>query len=109
MSPTYMLLVRIVVAKIKDQRRLQSILKHTPLRPELEGWNCVGWVQEAFNNVAGDKGAVSSCAPNWRAVRDTAMWYVEKKKAEHRFDGTVEYDQNKAPTWDMLERREVFP
>jgi hypothetical protein len=32
------------------------------------------------------------------------MWYVEEKKAAHRFDGQGQYDQDKAATWDMLGR-----
>ena len=109
MAPTYMLLVRIVVAKIKDQHRLQSILKDIPLQPEVDGWNCVCWVQEALNRVCKDRDAIGSCVQNWESVRDTAMWYVAKKRAEHRFDGSATYDHNKPPTWDMLEGKEVLP
>ena len=108
MALPYMLLVRIVVAKIKDRRRLQSILKDTPLRPEVEGWNCVWWVQEALENACRDPSAIGSCIQDWECVRDTAMWYVTKKRAENRFDGSVPYDSNEAPTWDMLEGKEVF-
>ena len=52
--------------------------------------------------------AQSSCVQNWESMRDTAMWYVAKKRAEHRFDGSVPYDSKVAPTWDMLEGKEVF-
>ena len=58
MALPYMLLVRIVVAKIKDRRRLQYILKDPPLRPEVEGWNCVWWVQEALGNACRDPSAI---------------------------------------------------
>ena len=41
-------------------------------------------------------------------MKNTAMWYVERKKAKHRFDGVVSScDATKSPTCDMLERREL--
>ncbi|KAK1996793.1 hypothetical protein LX36DRAFT_691784 [Colletotrichum falcatum] len=97
MNPTSMLLVRVVIAKIKDMRRLQSIFDNPPLRPE------------AFETALRTGNALGTSAGNWELVRNTAMWYVEKKKAEHRFDGTLIYDTSKAPTWDILDNREQFP
>ncbi|KFA53510.1 hypothetical protein S40293_06531 [Stachybotrys chartarum IBT 40293] len=109
MAPTSMLLTRIVIAKVKDKRRLQSIFEDTPLRPEVDGWNCVGWAKEGFEAALRNGNALGTSADNWKLVRDTAMWYVEKKKAEHRFDGTADYDPTRAPTWDMLENKELSP
>lgn len=44
----------------------------------------------------------------WQDVRDTAMWYVEKKKSEHRFDGQVAFDMKKAATYDAIERKRPY-
>ncbi|KAM4054575.1 hypothetical protein HRG_005411 [Hirsutella rhossiliensis] len=83
--------------------------ERTPLRPDQEGWNCVGWIKEALQAAIGDGRALGTCARDWESVRDTVMWYVEAKKAAHRFDGTVPYDPTKAATWDMLESAELAP
>lgn len=108
MKPIMMILVRIVVAKIRNEERLVSILGSTPMRPEQAGWNCVGWLKEAFESAVEDGGALGTAAKEWEEVREAAMGYVERKKGEHRFDGTVEVDGGRVPTWDMLEGRELW-
>ncbi|KAI5923093.1 hypothetical protein F4810DRAFT_720503 [Camillea tinctor] len=106
---TKMLLARVVIAKIKDVDRLKSVFQSTPIRPEVPGWNCVGWVEEAFRKAMEDGDALGRAADSWKAVRDAAMWYVEKKKSEHRFDGQRQYDQSKAATWDIFQGKEITP
>ncbi|KAI0010039.1 hypothetical protein F4779DRAFT_617072 [Xylariaceae sp. FL0662B] len=111
LQPTQMLLVRVVVGKVKDTRRLQSKLRQIPVRPEIPDWNCVSWVKEALQVVISDKKAMSTVVPSWDSARDPAMWYVESKKASHRFDGQApagQYDSDKAATWDMLEGKELI-
>lgn len=110
MMPTAMLLVRIMIGKVKDKKRLESIFRSTPIRSRVPGWNCVSWVQEAVESALRDKKALS--APGgltWVDIRDVAMWYVSQKKAAHRFDGLGNFDQNKAATWDMLKGVELVP
>ncbi|RYP06845.1 hypothetical protein DL764_002893 [Monosporascus ibericus] len=110
LQPTAMLLVRVAVGKVKDMRRLRAIFDHTPVRPGVPGWNCVGWIREALETALRDGKALGTAVNNWDSARDAAMWYVEKKKAEHRFDGRGgRYDPRRAATWDMLERKELFP
>ncbi|KAF5560245.1 hypothetical protein FPHYL_6758 [Fusarium phyllophilum] len=110
MMPTSMLLVRIMIGKVKDGNRLESILRGIPVRPEVGGWNCVAWVKEAVEIALQDKRALGNPRNlSWDSIRDVAMWYVEDKKAAHRFDGQGEYDQSKAATWDMLEGVERVP
>lgn len=105
-----MLLVRITVGKIKDIKRLESIFRQIPIRSAVEGWNCVAWVKEALEAALRDKKALGTTDNiHWNMVRDTAMWYVEQKKAAHRFDGKVQYDHSKAATWNMLEGCEQVP
>ncbi|OHE90607.1 hypothetical protein CORC01_14091 [Colletotrichum orchidophilum] len=109
MVPTSMLLVRIMVGKVKNMNRLRSIFQRTPVRPDIEGWNCVGWVKEALLTAMQDGRALGTSAGGWQEVRDTAMFYVESKKEVHRFDGTIYYDPAQVATWDMLEGTELMP
>lgn len=110
MMSTSRLLVRVMIGKVKDKSRLASILGGIPVRPEVEGWNCVAWVQEAVKTALQEE-ALGTSKQNidWKSIRDVAMWYVEEKKSAHRFDGQRRYDQKTAATWDMLEGVERVP
>lgn len=106
-----MLLVRIMIGKVADMDRLIAAFENTPIRggqPGYDQWNCVAWIQEALELAQRDGKALGAAVTDWGSVRDTAMWYVEKKKNEHRFDGQAHFDQSKAPTWDILEKRETI-
>ncbi|KAJ8106068.1 hypothetical protein ONZ43_g7188 [Nemania bipapillata] len=109
LSPTGMLLCRVIIGKVEDIDRLRSIFQRTPIRADTPGWNCVEWVKEAVESAMQDGKALAACAESWSKVRDAAMWYVEKKKADHRFDGTKVYNYNRAATWDLLENSEKTP
>ncbi|EGY23380.1 uncharacterized protein VDAG_04818 [Verticillium dahliae VdLs.17] len=98
-----------MVGKVKSTSRLRSIFQHTPVRPEVEGWNCVGWVKEALLAAMQDGRALEKYAGGWQEVRDTAMLYVQSKKEAHRFDGTVYFDPAQPATWDMLSGVELIP
>ncbi|KAM5368715.1 hypothetical protein ACJZ2D_009381 [Fusarium nematophilum] len=108
LHPTQMLLVRIVIGKVKDKSRLRAVLERAPVRSGEPGWNCVTWVRDAFHEVLQDGKALDTAVDNWELVRDTAMRYVERKKAGHRFDGQGEYDLSRPPTWDMLRGEELI-
>ena len=103
-----MLLVRIVVGKVTDIYRLEKVLRSVPLRNDKKGWNCVSWVREALHLVSLDPGALGSRVEDWEKAQETAMWYVERKKAAHRFDGLGEFDVSKPATWDMLDEKELI-
>lgn len=110
LQPTSAILVRILIGKVADGARLADAFARTPIRagnPGYEGWNCVSWVQEALNWAAQDGKALGTCHTDWQYVRDTTMWYVAKKAADHRFDGQGQFDQGKVATWDALERKEL--
>lgn len=109
MMPTMMQLVRVMVGKVKTLNRLRSTFGSIPVRPEIQGWNCVEWVKEALTAAIQDGRALGTSAGGWPKVRDTAMRYVESKKEAHRFDGTVEYSRDKVPTWDLLSNVELIP
>lgn len=102
-----MLLARIVVGKIKDRQRLQGIFGKVPLRPDTEGWNCIGWAKEAFETAVTDEKALGTRVSDWSSVMNLAMKYVGDKRAKRRFDGRGGYDVKRLPTWDMLQEREL--
>ncbi|RMZ67682.1 hypothetical protein GMOD_00001642 [Pyrenophora seminiperda CCB06] len=105
--PTAMLLVRVMIAKVENKNRLIQIIRNTPIRPDVPGWNCVGWVQEALQRLEADDKALGTSVLEWTKVRDAAMEYCQKKVDEHRFDGKVTYDMEKVPTFDLLEGKET--
>ena len=110
MLATSMVLVRVRIGKAKNCAKLHAILVSVPLRPEVEGWNCVAWVQEAVETTLADKGTLDTLdGLTWQAIRDAAMWYVEQKKAAHPFDGQGRFDMNKVATWDLLKNVETTP
>jgi hypothetical protein len=108
LAPSNMLLVRIMVAKVKNKDRLVSVLRNTPIRQDQQGWNCVAWVKEALERLEDDGKAIGTSVTEWEAVRDKAMEYCQQKKDQHRFDGTGNFDMGKAPTYDLIERKELI-
>ncbi|KAI1193015.1 hypothetical protein F5X97DRAFT_329028 [Nemania serpens] len=108
-GPQFMLLTRVVIGKVLDKDRLRSVIGGIPVRPETPGWNCVGWVREAVDAVLKDDKALSSTVETWTEIKDTAMHYIESKKASHRFDGQGKLSGGTAATWDMLQNREIIP
>jgi len=111
LKPTKMLLVQIIIGKIRNIDRLINIFQNTPIRagqPGHESWNCVEWLKEALELVRCDGEALKPPMIDWKLVRNTAMWYVDKKQEEHRFDGQGTYDQSETATWDLLTRQELI-
>ncbi|EXA30843.1 hypothetical protein BFJ63_vAg18137 [Fusarium oxysporum f. sp. narcissi] len=111
-SSTLMILVRIQVAKVMNMRSLEAILRSVPVRGEQRGWNCVEWVREALAALQNDNKALGTSVLDWATVRDTAMWYVEQKAMQHRFDGQAapgQFDTSRVSTYDLLERKELVP
>lgn len=104
---TAMLLVRVLIAKVEKKDRFSSIVRKTPIRPDVPGWNCVGWVQEALHNLNADGKSLGTGVTEWTQVRNVAMEYCQRKKDEHRFDGQGSYNMRKAPTYDMIEGKET--
>lgn len=108
MAPTRRPLVRLMVGKIKNRGRLEAVLRNTPIRPETSGWNCVEWVKEALENAGRDGEALGTAATaDWQSVRDGILRYMDSKHASGRFDRN--YDATRAPTWDLVESKELVP
>lgn len=108
LAPTSMLLVRIVIGKVADGNRLVEILHKTPIRQDQPGWNCVAWVKDALERLQMDKKALGTSVIEWNKVRNKAMEYCQQKKDQHRFDGQGNFDMKKAPTYDLIEQKEII-
>lgn len=109
LSATSMLLVRVMIAKVEKKDQFLFVVWETPVRQVVAGWNCVGWVQEALQNLEANRKALGTCVTEWTKVRNSAMEYYQQKKDEHRFDGQGDYDMTKAPTYDLIQRKEMIP
>lgn len=107
LAPTRMILIRVMVGKVEDRERLFNVLRGTPIRASEPGWNCVSWVKEALEGLKKDGTALGSCAIEWDLVRDRAMGYCQKKRDEHRFDGSTTADTSKIPTYDLIKGKET--
>ncbi|KAF2844183.1 hypothetical protein T440DRAFT_526589 [Plenodomus tracheiphilus IPT5] len=102
-------LVRVMIAKVVQKDRFRLIVRNTPVREGVEGWNYVVWVQEALQNLKADGKALGTGVTEWTKVRDATMEYCQRKKEEHRFDAQGTYDMMKAPLYDLVERKERIP
>jgi hypothetical protein len=108
LEATSMLLVRVMVGKVADGNRLVEILRNTPIRQGQPGWNCVLWVKEALETLKPDPKALGTSVVEWEKVRSGAMDYCQRKKDQHRFDGQGNFDMEKVPTYDLIERKEFI-
>ncbi|KAG5814735.1 hypothetical protein H9Q74_002722 [Fusarium xylarioides] len=110
MGATNMILIRILAAKVKKMDRLKAILRSVPVRPDVPGWTCRSWVEEAYKTLQVDGKAIGSC-PDWESLSHTALWFVQKKIDEHRFDGLAppgQFNPWQVATWSMLEGQEFI-
>jgi len=107
-APTQMILVRVLIAKVINVERLGEILRTVPLVQDDKDWTCRIWVRDAIARLAAEKGVLGRSVTDWATVENTAKQYVRKKKDQHRFDGTVEWDRRKVPTWDLIQKKETI-
>ena len=108
-TPTRMILVRVLVAKIVDWNKMELILRGVPLIQNDASWTCRIWVKDALGYLVGDGHALGTSVSDWSTVENAATRYVQVKKDQHRFDGQVQWDMEKVPTWDLIENREAIP
>lgn len=106
LRPTSMLLVRILIGKVDDSARLDTILQQAPVKDGTKDWNCVIWLKDALELVGNDKKALGTSVLVWDTIRKTAMDYCNQKKADGRFT-SAKYDPAKVPTYDLLELKET--
>lgn len=106
--PSSGVLVRIIIAEVKDADRLKHVFEAVPYpRLRSDGWTCVSWVQEALQKSIEDGSCLGRSLSEWDQIRSKALWYVTKKKAEHRFDGLADFDQCTIATYDALNAQEI--
>ncbi|KAE8149261.1 hypothetical protein BDV25DRAFT_4511 [Aspergillus avenaceus] len=108
LTATSMLLVRVMIGKVEDGNRLVQTLRTTPIRQNQVGWNCVAWVREALEKLKADGRSLGTSVIDWETVRNESMSYCQRKKDQHRFDGHGNFDMAKAPTYDLVERKEII-
>lgn len=106
LAPADMLLVRVMIGKVEDKHRLESVLGRVPIRGGTPGWNCVGWIQEALQELERDGKALGTSVTAWQSVRDIAMWYCGHKRSENRFTAQ-KYNPQKCPIYDIIEGKET--
>ncbi|KND87356.1 hypothetical protein TOPH_07988 [Tolypocladium ophioglossoides CBS 100239] len=102
------LLARIVVAKIKDEGRLNDIIRNTPLAQGDDNWRCRSWVADVLARLERDGQAVGTAKLDWGEIEAKARAYVADKNAAGRYSTTEELMKPK-PMWDLLEGREIVP
>ncbi|KAL1904715.1 hypothetical protein Sste5344_009579 [Sporothrix stenoceras] len=99
------------ISKVKDMAALYEILRSVPIRAgQVPRWNCVAWVREALEMIEANSKATGTAVLDWATVVDAAMKYSQDKINSHRFDGkaTYAFDPQLAPTYDLLEGKEVI-
>jgi hypothetical protein len=92
--------------------RTLEILRAIPVRPEVPGWTCKSWVQEAISVLDADGEALGTRVMDWDKVSQKAVSYCDEKKAAGRFSGTGDFDPKYPPTLNFMEGdegKEVIP
>ena len=111
-GPALMVLVRVLVGKVNDKAAAERVLRTVPIRSrDVDGWNCVAWVQEAIEMLCESDGTMASCVQDWEGIREDALGFVLAKKAAHRFDGKAEegrFEMDKVSTFDALLKKEII-
>lgn len=109
LTPTNMLLVRIMVAKVEDDSELATVLRDIPVRQGVKDWNCVSWVKEALQTLEDNAKALGTRVTGWDSIRNGVMLYVQRKMDQHRFDGQASFDMTRIATFDLVDGKETIP
>lgn len=120
-SESHIPLIRITLAKVRDQARLTSLIRSIPVPsgggPPYE--TCLDWTRSAFQLLASDRGGSSGgadggpClssylkAADWEHIETKARKYVKRKKDMRRFDRDGPWDRGSVSTWNFWENRET--
>lgn len=100
------LLVRILIAKVKDEARLAEIFRNVPVVQDDPSWRCRTWVRNALEAINQDGRAVGTSILDWGQIETVARQYAGDKTEAGRFRDSSLLQQPK-PTWDMLQERET--
>lgn len=99
------LLARIVIAKIKDEKRLISLFNRVPVVQGDPNWRCRTWMASALDEIAKDGKCVGSAELSWPKIEAFGRQYVGNKTSGGRYRSAADL-VNPRPTWDMLENKE---
>ena len=73
----------------------------------------VSWVRDVVAAVKATPRCVGTEKLDWPVIKDTAMEYCQKKSDAGRFvdrgDEVEDEDNRKVPTWDLMDKKEIFP
>lgn len=100
------LLVRILVAKVEDHKRLDTILRSLPVVQDDPEWRCRTWIASALAELAKDGKPVGISQLEWEKIELIARQYVAQKAAAGRYQRSEVLLKPKS-TWDMLENKET--
>ena len=103
---TNTLLVRVVIGKITNLRRLLQTLRSVPVVQNDPGWRCRSWCADALAALARDGQALGTSVLDWQRIEEIARRYVREKTTQGRFNNSALLLRPK-PTWDLLENKEV--
>ncbi|PIB02342.1 hypothetical protein CB0940_00854 [Cercospora beticola] len=108
-----MIVVRLLLGKVLDKERLMDVLRGTRVKKHSDagGWNSVSWTKDVLDRLTREDGILGASVIEWETVRHSALWYIEEKTAQHRFDGKAigTFDKTKVPTWDLVNDIELEP
>jgi hypothetical protein len=103
------LIVRILIAKVIDERCLRSILRKAavplPLLPEC---TCRDWIKMAVEQLSSIYGVVRPKVSDWKTLDLTARQYAAQQTSSARFEVPTWRTRSK-PTYSMLKQKEVVP
>lgn len=108
------LLACIVIGKVVSLDMVEKLLSRTPVyqadHPDVEkarSFDCLSWVRDAVERIRLSAGV--SGLPDWEAIQEGALGYVERKKEEGRWDaGRASDDGLEIPVMDLLVGRELL-
>ncbi|KAI0834313.1 hypothetical protein F5Y06DRAFT_157148 [Hypoxylon sp. FL0890] len=105
---TITLLVRVVIAKVQNEKRLVDIFRNTPVVQNDPNFNSRSWAIDALSRIAQDGKAVGTAVLDWEKIEEQAHKYVREKIEAGRYESGQDMTRPK-PTWDLLEGRELVP
>ncbi|KAG5937447.1 hypothetical protein E4U53_008192 [Claviceps sorghi] len=105
---TVNLLVRILVAKIEDEKGLLKILRDTPVIQDDPSFTCRTWLADALMRISKAEPKVTGTSQlDWNKIETKGRRYVEEKVAAGRYRDKAQALGPK-PTWDITSQKEII-
>ncbi|KAI9831404.1 MAG: hypothetical protein M1826_003577 [Phylliscum demangeonii] len=104
------ILARVLLGKIQQPSRLQSILSAVPVRQDDATFNCAEWIRLALEDLERAGVLHTRRGPlDWELVKKAASDYVGRKKQEGRYDVEWKGDRSQVATYDLMLDKEIVP